>query len=360
MRSEQEGVLNFSDGWFPFASDQFPVVSDELPRNVADHLKRLHTAACPFLPEYRMALIAFCGNDPAAMDLLESAPALVLMLVLSFRFNGLNQDTGLTDSKNLLPAQRTAILDWLNWPAKPHVARLISKIRPRSLTVNDLLLLRDLCSNPDAMKDFSHLQVILNDTIHLISNPELRSKVTFSFLEDIPAAQADWPIAKTLQEALRIAERQERKFPRFKTVEQLIQTYDELILREHPSRWDSLYMGKILPDPFKHFRRHAAAENVEIDWFRTAEELYTWARQEHNCAFNMIDYILCETVLMFKVLRPVRGTLALIQKRPGVWEIAQFLAARNKPVPQDALYTVARHLDRCLLEPEEADDGIPW
>lgn len=356
----KEGVVNFSDGWFPFASDEFPVVSSELPRNVSDQLKRLHTAVCPFLPEYRMALIAFCGNDPAALDLLESTPALVLMLVLSFRFNGLNQEASMTGSKSLLSAQRTAVLDWLKWPAKPQVARLISKIKPQSLTVNDLLLLRDLCSNPSAMKDFSHLQVILNDTIHIVSAPELRSKVTFSFLEDIPAAQVSWPIAKTLRRTIRLAKRQEKKLPRFKTVEKMIQTYDELILREHPSRWDSLYTGKVLPDPFMHFSRHAFTKDVEMDWFRTAEDLYRWARQEHNCAFNMIDCILCDTVLMFKVLKPVRGTLALVQKRPGVWEIAQFLAARNKPVPQDALYAVALHLDRCMLGPEEADDGIPW
>jgi hypothetical protein len=353
--------MNFSDGWFPFASDEFPVVSDELQRNVSDHLKRLHTTTCPFLPEYRMALVAFCGNDPSALDLLESAPALILMLVLSSRFNGLNPDASLTDSKSLLSEQRTTILDWLKWPAEPHVARLISKIKPQSLTVNDLLLLRDLCSKPSAMKDFCHLQVILCDTIHIVSAPELRSKVTFSFLEDIPAAQVGWPIAKTLRRTIRLAKRQEKRLPRFKTVEKMVQTYDELILREHPSRWDSLYTGKALPDPFKHFRRHTSAKDIKMDWFRTAEELYRWARQEHNCAFNMIDCILCDTVLMFKVLKPVRGTLALIQKQPGVWEIAQFLSARNKPVPQDALYTVARHLDRCMLGPEEAaNDGIPW
>jgi len=353
--------MDFSEPFVPFASDEFPVCSNELPEPVCGYLKRLHAAVSPFRPEYRMALLAFSAGSPAALELLENAPALLLMLIHAHLFRNPTPYVVWAQAHRMLKNKRSQILEWLGWPAEPRVARIVAKVHARDLKVNDLLQLRELCRNGTAMKDLGHLPVIMPEAIRIIAEPELRAKVTFPLLGNLSGMKTCWPVSRMLAEALELALRQEKPLPRFKTVEKLIDTYDELVLREHPSKWNPVYAGHVLPDPFSHLGRRAPENDVEIDWFRTAEELYAWACEEHNCASDLIDDIFAAHILLFKVLRPVRGTLALTEHPANGWQITRFLSARNKPVSKEAVYQVAGYLNRCLLGPDEADDdGIPW
>ena len=82
---------------------------------------------------------------------------------------------------------------------------------------------------------------------------------------------------------------------------------------EQPSEWDSTYSGVKLPEPLVGFKRKQESSEVQIDWFRTSQELFDWGYEEHNCVFEMTQDVLDQRIILLKVLKPVRGTLKLEQ-----------------------------------------------
>ena len=72
------------------------------------------------------------------------------------------------------------------------------------------------------------------------------------------------------------------------------------------------------------------------------------AEFQKNCAFSKIDQILAGQMLLFKVRRPIRGTLSLVNGSDGNWRIDEFRAAENKEVPQSMIFEMAAHLNLCV------------
>lgn len=308
-----------------------------------------------------MGLLAFVGRSPQAADLLTISPAILLMLVNAHRFWG-RTDTDLwAEAAEMLSQKRRYILKWLGWPNEEWCVRMVSKVSPVSLKVDDLLMLRKMCLRGVSEKNpIHHLSRINSESIRIIKSPRLHRYVSLSFLEELAGDEEGWPAIGFLAKSIRWARRQEVDLPVFKSGLQLRLIYERLLRVEYPSEWDATYSGVKLPEPILDLNRKPMPSDVEIDWFRTARELFDWGCEEHNCVFEMTQDVLDQRIILLKVHKPVRGTLKLEQDSSGDWIIADFQAARNKPVSKDALFKVAGHLDQCLYPPGEYFDDIPF
>ena len=345
----------------PFSFRHYPVCPKDTPETVYLHLKRIHSVVACFRDEYRMGLLAFVGRSSEAADLLTISPAIVLMLVNAHRFWD-HTDTDLwAEAAEMLPQKRRHILTWLGWPNEEWCVRMVSRVSPVNLTVDDLLMLRKMCLGKLSSKNpIHHLSRINAEVIRVAKSPRLLRRVSFSFLEILAGEEDGWPASLFLIRSIKWARRQNVELPVFKSGIHLRCMYERLLKVEQPSEWDSTYSGVKLPEPILDLNRKPIPSDIEIDWFRTARELFDWGCEEHNCVFEMTQDVLDQRIILIKVHKPVRGTLKLEQDSGGDWIIANFLAARNKPVSKDALFKVASHLDQCLYPPGEYLDDIPF
>ncbi len=95
----------------------------------------------------------------------------------------------------------------------------------------------------------------------------------------------------------------------------------------------------------------------ELEHVQSARDLFNWATAQKNCSFFKIDQILAGQMLLFKVRRPVRATLSMVQASDGGWQIDEFEAAENKPVPRQVYFEMAAYLNRCMERELSSDDG---
>ena len=331
-------------------------------------LAELHASTRAFDDAQWPTMLAAFAVCPDLQQIGTSNPALAFMLANYRAFVLEEIDDPWQPVARRLGLRRRALLEWLGWnEAHESHVRLVSKVTMPGITVEDMRSLRTVCGDRDALKLLQHLPSITAEVIRITGNPLARPVVTHSFLEDVATLDAETPASKFLDESIRLCGLHGGKLKRFHDYGQLELRYHFLLDAEYGviADWDPQYDGVVLelPPTAPTVPRFTQPTGVHIEEFRSARDLYEWAKEERNCAFSMIEDVLGKRMVLFKVFEPVRGTLSLVP-REDTWMIDDFKAARNRPIARDALWAVAAYLNKRLERVEldrapEDMDGSP-
>lgn len=219
---------------------------DLIPNSIRADLLRYDTRKWHLLN-----LLARC---PGAADLSRSNPALAYALASNWVFHKPAATHPMRSARALVNRKQKHILEWLGFPATETARRILAKIAPRSLSVRNLLYLRNALTDPWVTRTLSHAERINDCVLRLTTDARLRRHVTPRLLEDLGvAAEADrsfGPTWRLIADTLSMAERLEwRGCPRqFVSLRRLQRAHDELAVRVD-AEWDRLFMPVDFPLP---------------------------------------------------------------------------------------------------------------
>ena len=216
--------------------------------------------------------------------------------------------------------------------------------------MEDLLKLRAACHEGTILPRLRHLPVINAEIIRVTTNSKLSPLVTDSFLRQLSVVDDGWmfSVSQLLRYAVNMANSLGDECPVFSTVEQAFTYVLEDNMQAFAPVLLMLYGTDQLPQPPFPLTSGREPSVFELESVRSANDLYLWAESQKNCAFSKIDQALAGRMLLFKVRRPIRGTLSLVIGSDGAWQIDEFEQAENNSVPRELFFEMAAHLDRCI------------
>lgn len=250
--------------------------------------------------------------------------------------------------------RRRALLGWLGWPAEKWCVRLVSKVVMDSLTLDDLLSLREACTEGTLPKGVLHLPEINAQVVRVATDPELAWVVKYSFLDDLlGVVPEDAPVDEMLRYCLAVnrIKNADSTF-RFSDVTQLEAHYfcaiyeESRYLRER--RLLREYSREEFPDPIVRIPVYSQPPGIRLERFHSVRDLYQWAQEQGNCLFSYIHRFFSGEVFLLKLLQPTKGTISLTRQADGFWQVDEYEVENNRPVSCRVLFEIAGYLDRQL------------
>lgn len=291
-------------------------------------------------PERHWHLITLLARVPGADELAEGNLALAHAMASSWVFRPRSESQPFRSARRVVRRRRPQIAEWLGFPARPAVVRVLAKVRPSALTVRGLLYLRrTLCSEP-IPKALLHLPSLDRCALRIVTDPQLVSHVTHSFLDDAnsdPTEAGLERVAYMLDDILRMAGELGQRLGPLRSVSELRRVHDELAESLNRSANEELASTIIPPPP--------VAGTDEIVPLASAAEILVEGREMHHCVASYIRRVAAGQVYVYRVLAPERATLSLRSDRDG-WELDQLQGPGNAAVQHETVQQVQAWLAR--------------
>lgn len=284
----------------------------------------------------RWHLLNLFARCPGAMDLSHSNPALLFALASNWAFHKPAVQWPVRAARSLINRKQRVILKWLGFPATESVRRLLAKISPDALTVPRLLWLREHLPDPACLVLLQHLPRINDIVLRLVTSKRVRPHLTPRLLLDLCVIEPqDYPLfhqapKELLYDTMRMCEavNWERCPVLFRSLEALKALHRDLgwriawVLR---MRKGGAYKRLPLP-PFPG--------TEWIQPLKTVEAIAREGWEQEHCAASYISLVAEGRQYLYRVLKPLRGTLA-ISRQAGTrrWYPSQFRQLANAPVP---------------------------
>lgn len=286
------------------------------------------------LPERHWHLLALLARVPGADELAEGNLALAHAVASSWAFRSRPEPQPYRTARRIVQLRRPQIAEWLGFPARPAVVRVLAKVRPSALTVRGLhYLRRTLCSEP-IPKALLHLPSLDRCVLRIVTDPQLVAHVTHTFLEDAngdPAESGLERLAYLLDDTLRMAGELGQRVGPLRSVKALRRVHDELAERPNLRANEELASIAIPPPP--------VAGTDAIVPLVSGAELLAEGREMHHCVASYIRRVAAGQVYVYRVLAPERATLSLRSDRDG-WELEQIQGLANAPVEHETVLQV--------------------
>ncbi len=309
---------------------------DMIPPLIRDELLKYRTRRW-----HAMNLFARC---PGALDLHHSNPGLFYALASNWVFHKPAVKLPMRAARGLINKKQKQILTWLGFPGTENARRILSKIKPCSLSIESLLYLRNSFDDPFVVKCFSHLETINTGALSLMLDYKFRSLITSRLIEDISKDEAQDigkypPILWMMSDILRMAQTAGPNHcpQHFVSLKRLKEVHDELSDRYQrgmiagkgalPSRFDD--------PPF--------SGTEDIRPIPTPDDLYFEGNAMHHCVASYASTVAEGKAYIYRVMAPVRATLS-ISRENGQWVPGQLFGACNKPVNEYTRETIFEDL----------------
>lgn len=292
-----------------------------------------------------LSLAARCGT--AALDLLQSSPALAFMLASNWVYHKPAVQRPLRSARTLLKQGKNQkdILRWLRFPPTKSSRHVLSRVVKQSIDVTRLLYLRDAMQDPVRMKSLRHHQRLNAGALRILTDADLISHTIFSLIEEIAhnrredsAPHSAYELRDSINMFQRIYPRQ--KLPVFSSCARLSQVHNELIQRFHD-----------LPPENLVFPKPPLGGNEKIIPILNAQELWQEGVDMNHCVSSYSRQIAIDkNVFIYKVLGPERCTLS-IRKSGKSWRIDQLKKSSNRHAADSTILLVKSWLNhQNLLE----------
>ncbi len=286
------------------------------------------------LPERHWHLITLLARVPGADELAEGNLALAHAMASSWVFRPRPESQPFRSARRVVRRRRPQIAEWLGFPARPTVVRVLAKVRPSAVTVRGLLYLRrTLCAEP-IPKALLHLPSLDRCVLRIATDPQLVSHVTHTFLDDVgsdPTEAGLERLAYMLDDTVRMAGELGQRFGPMRSVTELRRLHDELAETLNRSESEELASMVIPPPP--------VAGTDAIVPLVSAAEILAEGREMHHCVASYIRRVAAGQVYVYRVLAPERATLSLRSDRDN-WELEQIHGPANAPVEHETLLRV--------------------
>ncbi|HMP73260.1 MAG TPA: PcfJ domain-containing protein [Kiritimatiellia bacterium] len=298
---------------------------DTIPGEIKDRLLRFEKRRWHVLN-----LLARCRG---ADDLIDANPALGFALASNWVFHQPAVKQPMRAARSLIRKKQRHILGWLGFPATESARRVLMKVVPSAVSVESLLYLRDALKNPVQAKRLAHVPRLNKGALRLACTGWMTDRLTPSLLEEVARDEDNDHEAHTYG-LLRDALRMDRRMggggcpERFTCLNRLKDVHDVLSRELENLMAKDWLNGEVgFPDP-------PYAGTPWIQPISTPLALFDEGRIMHHCVASYGDNVVGGGVYIYRVLEPVRATLAIYRSRDG-WDAGQMQLACNKRVPKE-------------------------
>jgi hypothetical protein len=250
---------------------------------------------------HMLSLLARC---PGAIDLYHSNPALAYALSGHWLYRERRVKDPLRSARALVYKRQRDILAWMGFPATKSTQRIFQKIEIAELHPMALQYMKAALADPERRQVLSHLPVIKPEVLALVLNPELFGRVAMSFLMELSEPDAtSRALTRILYDTLRMDRMHGGgHLPAcFHSIRRMHQAHDELT-----ARGNRIAFSRNLDFPEPPY-----AGTADFEPIRTLKELVTEGEQMRHCVASYADRIAGGTYYVYRVLKPVRATLAI-------------------------------------------------
>ncbi len=262
-------------------------------------------------PERKWHLLNLLARCPGAFDLIHNNPALAYALASNWVFHKPAVLQPMRAARSLVRRKQREILGWLGFPATESGRHIFAKIRPRALSIEALLYLRDALRDAAVRKALTHVPRINAGVLRLASDLRYFPHVTPRLLEEVSQLPIYEEAGKSpvdfLKDILAMAEQDGwRHCPRqISSLARMYDVHDALTRRIRPQLAKRI-LDSPLPFPPPPFMGTRTIQPIQ-----TAGELLEEGDAMRHCAGSYIDSVADGSYFFYRVLEPVRATLAL-------------------------------------------------
>jgi hypothetical protein len=327
----------------------------EIPAEIRKRIQSYKFGQC--------AMLRWLARYPEAGDLFDSNPKLLWLLTTAVFDSSVDED----ELACLLRKKQVEILGRIFKPPSPSALRFLQKVE---LVAGDLIEARTIIrtlKKPHIRRIVAHLQAVSTTLLRtLYDNPDLAMPSVAKFLTeefrnpDCNPRMLSLHVSDTIRDIRRMAEVLGIQDPggtitRCQSLQGLNRLHDRWV--DRVNRHQGLLLGDgqgnwlhdlDYPDQFEQqrvkieqlddqdwiFPEPPFPENKEIKAIRSISELVAEGRLQRNCVASYASEIVNGEVFVYKVLKPHRATLELINKDAG-WEPGQLkLSCNRAPGPE--------------------------
>lgn len=282
-----------------------------------------------------LSMAARCGE--AAMDLVNANPALAFMMASNWVYHAPAVTQPLRSVRALLRRGKNQrdMLAWLGFPARKAVQRVLARVPPASISVAQLLYLRQTCHEPKMLKAMGHLPRLNAGCLRIVTDPRLFGCVSPVLLEDIAVNRREDRkphSAWLLKDVLRMLDQLGRGADVVRGIrraEDLLELHDDLAGRgpvEPP------VASGAFDEESLSFPSEPVPGTDAIVPLRDPVDLRQEGIEQKHCAWSFVYRVAVRRdTYFYRVTAPERATLSL-RLRGGLWQIGELKGFRNAPV----------------------------
>jgi hypothetical protein len=300
-------------------------------------------------PDRRWHLLNLFARCPGALDLHASTPALCYMLASNWVFHTPAVKQPIRAARSMVRRKQREILGWLGFPATTSARNALRKLDPATITVENLLYLRDTLNDPGREPLVRQLPRLSIGALRLLNDPRLMNYASPRLLREIAACPDERSQPYSFRMLLDTCRMETQlnggmDLPLFRDRQELRRRHDWLSVQvESAYSADYLKLPEELPPP----PYRGTPEIVPIS---TTDGLREEGRTMRHCAGSYVWDVAEGRTYLYQVLTPVRATLSIVA-RGGGWRPGQMVAMGNQAVAPDIRTTV---FDALLRSPRGA------
>ena len=367
---------------YPAGKESHPALAEfrtTLPAEIARVLE-------PF-SSHQWNLLELLAARPEAMQLATHNPVLAYLLANNdhFRKNLTKPPAYLAEWR--LDYTQDKLLEWLGFPGRPAISKLLRKIRPDAISIPLARLLRGaLKSEPSPLPLLSHLKQLNRGVLGLAVLVHLQPYLTPKLMEEasscVDGRPEDDPGEKLIKVlAANEAHRLAMPIPPIRFLRQIDQLLNERLpaaivakrVQAEAERMacevrrmeaEAEAAAQVARAQERRGARIRARQKMKTDSdkfplppetefiirLQTELDAKNEGKEQHNCVATYASQVAAQSVFIYRVLQPERATLELGINRQGYWDIVQLVVARNKPVAHDTWNYVRHWLTRHNME----------
>ncbi len=296
--------------------------------------------------ERRWHILNLLARCPGTDELHHSNPAICYMLASNWVFRKPAVKQPMRAARSLVRRPQRQILDWLGFPATEAVRKILAKINPESLSVNNLLYLRTALADQGICKLLSHLPTINTGVLFLVNSKATSPSITPRLLAEVaadPKQASEATTYRTLCDTLNMAGMTgDTSCPQlFGTIPRLIKVHDRLTERLNtmfdngPGILQEIRgVPQTLPDP-------PFPGTETITPITTTRGLFEEGKNMHHCVGSYARMVADRRLYVYRVTSPVRATAAIYLK-DDQWIILQTTGPRNVNIPDNVIETIRK------------------
>lgn len=311
-----------------------------LPKNVARILEPFRTHQWP--------LLILLRDDPGAVDLAESNPALAFFLA-----HTMNCDRGLIQSLRCCSMRRKDVLEILEFEPSKRAVSLFQKICPASITGDNWWAVVNLLRREavKAKSYLNHLPVINSGVVEIMLDPEASQAATATLLDEVARDRSEnyrgrivHLITSTLSMQQELQAGQIRSS--FANVARLREIHDQV---SENYRRRIRQLSEVSSESSDYFRTPPIPGIPgKIEPITSPQNLVNEGEEQGNCVASYASRVRSGTSFIYRISQPQRATLSLV--RAGVesqdWKISELEAKFNTAVSAETEEFVHAWLDR--------------
>lgn len=336
---------------FDIATDLKPANIPFSPRNKNRAFAALRSTLPPEVAEvvqvfrsHQWNIIRFAFfQERLALDLLQSNPALAFILA---NHKGYSQMISIPEQKDKAQAiaclKQKELLKRLKYPGTKAMVNLTKKLRPESVTPDNLEALRVNLTDKTIAEHLSRMDIINAGVMGILGNAKVAGTYDHRLLREVATVKKEnyYPFTMhTIEEVCYMCKntRPRQHVPVFSSLKRLEEFHDEVSAAFVRVSAHKLRYCKIPKPPIPG--------TDTILPLNTALKIQKEGEHQHNCVGSYAPRVAQGGLYLYKVTAPERATLEIVRDAGGTWRMGELRRERNQDVRHDTVRAVEEWIE---------------